>query len=337
MKKYLWKLATCACIGLLCTGYTSCDPDPNPTITTEIDVPIPISIGKSKVDSLAGSFKLKNITDSNQESSNEIIAIPGDTIQVIFEPKSEYRTNGIHFVLSCSGLEPLSANNDSMYVVNRNSNYGKLQISLRAKYENKSNEGTTTLSASTISTINVQSKSYIAIPYQLQVSEDLLQFVTPEITYNDPLGNKRTYRLENDDMVHSDSVTYSYTHNGKVENQTYLPNAKYSFKLRYTSLPATTEVTVRYIPKDNVEITRNDYDFQHRFDRMSASGILYDTNGSATIITDIYSNFSITINPNSPKRQTEQGIRQYIETLARTPDVKQWSISTRGKIEEVKE
>lgn len=213
---------------------------------------------------------------------------------------------------------------------------GKYKFDVIAKYGDETTTKKTSYSAT--SSFTVVNSGYVTVPYVLQVSEDLLQFVTPEITYNDSEGNMHTFTLGYDDMTHSDSVTTSYMHNGVEEFYTYLPYAKYTFNLDYHTLPATTEVNVRYIPKENISITRDNYKFEHGIDRgESVTGLLYTDKG-IRVIMQSYFGFSFTIEKgfDGSKKETEQDIRQYIGKLSTTPDVKKWSIDENGSIEEIK-
>lgn len=281
-------------------------------------------VHETDVKTVAGRFTVVNLSTKQSVQSGTINAAFGDTLKITFVPGGKVTGN---LALAVSDLSKV---NDSIYVFTTISNVRKTDFSISVV--------SSVLSENTSqpTTVSVNIESCVNVPYHLRVSEDLLKFVTPEITYNDPQGNTRTRLLEYADLAHSDSVTYSYGYNGETRYATYLPNADYSFSLRYYSLPATTEVRVRYISKDNVAVTRSNYEFAHGIDRGSASGAIYG-DGGLRVINEAYFSVNITIDlSGSKKPQTEQTIRQCIEKLASTPDVRKWSIDEAGKVTEIK-
>lgn len=274
---------------------------------------------QNETDTAAGTFTFSNISYDDGGKS-VISAISGDTIKVVFSPKQEYVN--LHFSLACSGLTQI---NDSLFIV-KGLRSGEHEIEVSATYGR--------YSAKSSFTVDVKD-SYLTVPYVLQMSEDLLQFVTPELTYTDSEGKTRTTTLAYEDFTHSDSVTYSYTHNGVEAYHTYLPYAKYRFKQRYYSLPTTTEVTVKYIPKNNADLSRNDYEFAHGVNRESASGVIHK-DGGVILVMESYFSLSINIDISGSDTKTKDDYRQYIEKLSTSPDVRKWSINGNGHVEEEK-
>lgn len=282
---------------------------------------------QNETDTAAGTFTFSNISYDDGGKS-VISALSGDTIKVVFSPKQEYMN--LHFALSCPGLAQL---NDSLFIV-KGLRSGEHEIEVSATYERETDTQKVSYSAKSSFTVDVKD-SYLTVPYVLQMSEDLLQFVTPELTYTDSEGKTRTTTLAYEDFTHSDSVTYSYTHNGVEAYHTYLPYAKYRFKQRYYSLPTTTEVTVKYIPKNNADLSRNDYEFAHGIDRESATGVIYRDDG-VHLIMESYFSLSINIDISGSDTKTKDDYRQYIEKLSTSPDVRKLSIDENGHIEEEK-
>lgn len=280
---------------------------------------------QTDTDTEAGTFVFRNISYDDGGTS-VIRALSGDTIKVVFAPKQAYVN--LHFSLACSGLTQI---NDSLFLV-KGLRTGEHKIELSATYEHETDAQRVFYSAASSFTVDVKD-SYVTVPYVLRMSEDLLQFVTPELTYTDSEGGTRTKTLAYEDFTHSDSVTYSYTYNGVKKYHSYLPYAKYRFKQRYYSLPTTTEVSVKYVPKGNVDFTRNDYEFAHGVNRESASGVIYK-DGGVILVTESYINLTINIDINGSDTKTTDDYRQYIEKLATSPDVKKWSINGNGHVEE---
>ena len=70
---------------------------------------------KPILDQQAGTFKIINQSYDDGTTGPEFIALPGDTLKVIFTPKNDYK--GLAFEINCEGLNQL---NDSMFVVKKN-------------------------------------------------------------------------------------------------------------------------------------------------------------------------------------------------------------------------
>lgn len=248
------------------------------------------------IDNNAGTFEVSNIANLllvNKQQRRELEAINGDTLKVIFTPKSDYKN--LKFELSCNQLTKY---NDSLYIVNA-SDSGKQQFKLTAKYANETDTTITTYSAEKDIDITVYSES-VTIPYIVTVSEDLLKFVTPEVTYENSDGERITFPITDTEWEKPQNT----------DNKLY----SYCFNIRYTKIGIISTVTVKYLKKTEAKNDKEYYFFRHRLDRKSAS-----VNIPGLIYNDIYVPIYISIDLTAGIHKSF--VNSYISELAANPDV----------------
>ena len=242
-------------------------------------------------DNNAGEFKVSNLSLFDKQQKGELEAINGDTLKVIFTPKSDYKD--IKFELSCDQLKKY---NDSLYIVNA-AKAGGQQLKLTAKYLNETDNSITTYTAEKDIDITIYSES-VTIPYVVSVSKDLLKFVDPEVTYESSDGEKLTFTIKDSDWL-------------KPKN-TESENYDYVFNIRYTTMGVMSTVSVKYLKKANVENDKDSYFFHHELDRRSASIKI-----PGAIYNDIYAPINIRIGPDTRR----DAVDSYISELSANPDV----------------
>lgn len=94
-----------------------------------------------------------------------------------------------------------------------------------------------------------EATTYVDVDYQLTCSEDLLQYVTPRVTYTDNDGTTKTVDISDSEWEENEEIEfYAEFKNGKL-------NAKimtWTKRVRYTKFPVDKEMTVKYVPKANM-------------------------------------------------------------------------------------
>ena len=276
---------------------TSCSDDDEDGVEQPKKTPV--------TDQQAGTFKIVNQTYDDGTTGAGIIALPGDTLKVTFTPKADYK--GLTFKMSCEELEQV---NDSLYVVTKNAS-GTKKYTVSAAYQNETETTVIKYSAKTDFELTVPD-SYVIIPYHLTLSQDLKELVTPEVTYYDADGKRHTFVVK----AWEESEYVATTH----------------FYVRYYKVGVTATVEFRYIPKQDVSLTRDRYYLSRQFDRGSAKIQI-----PKTINIDIYNamNFSLVIG--GEIGTAKEDIPAALDELSNTVDVLKFSIDEKGRIEKIKE
>lgn len=262
---------------------------------------------KPFVDQQAGTFKIINQSYDDGTTGPEFIVLPGDTLKVIFTPKMEYKS--LAFKINCEGLNQL---NDSMFVVKKNAS-GSTNYTVFAAYKDETDSTTTNYSAQTGFEITIP-ESYVIIPYKLSLSQDLKELVTPEVTYTDADGKQHTFVVK--DWIDTEN------------------SATTRFNVRYYKVGVTAKVEFRYIPKQNVSLTHDNYYLSRTFDRENAT--IHIPN---MFVSDFYTsiNISIVIGGEGTYGTPKNDVPAAIEELSKTVDVLKFSIDEMGIIEKIKE
>mgnify|MGYP007056166721 FL=1 len=159
------------------------------------------------------------------------------------------------------------------------------------------------------------------ITYSLSLSNDMLSFVTPEISYVDDDGKTQS-RTITDDMFKEDSTPFTFG-----EETFTLTRFSYDFNIHYTKKTAK-EVSVKYHKKANVEVSKESYDFDH---------LLYIVSGTATSANGNSVNIGISsfigkVLAGSRDTVNKEDVGNYIDILTSTPDVATVSINEDGTI-----
>lgn len=326
MKTNLFKLMSTALVAFaVAMVFTSCDDD---------DKPEPIKYTTSFTD---GTFEITNLS-AYEPVGNTAVVICHDTLLIKFYPKQDYENST--FTISCPELEKV---NDSIFVV-PNLKTGENQITLEA--------------ADTIDNININiinkseqvitltiPESYMIIPLLVSVSADLKPFIDVELSYTNIEGKEQKYLIKEEEWIKPDSVTlYKYeTADGKIsyaytvpegakilEEERHAPNPHFSLDTRFLDLKndVTTTFTARYIPKHDIELSREKYSFTHNIDRKSARVSI-----PGKIVIDAYTAINIDLTDHTVLKEN---VAAYLEELASKPDVKKFKLSTSGDIDSVR-
>lgn len=330
MKRKLFYVMTAivATSAMLMTSSCKSDDDTNPI------API--------VDKQAGSFKVVNLSYDDGTTGTSITALPDDTLKVAFVPKEKYRN--ISFKVNCEGLNKL---NDSMYVV-KNSNSGIMKCQMTADFKQKNYSTDISYSAQDVLEIRIP-ESYAIIPYYLSLSQDLKELVSPEITYIDADRKKHTFVLEDETFSQPDSTTfYTYrdsegrehtTSNSEpdegwtlIEKVKFANPVKSRFVIRYYNVGIVAEVQFRYIPKDNVKLTRERYFLSRSFDRESANVHIPNM-----LVVDVYQSTGsiMYVGKNGYDGVPKEDVPAAMTELSNTTDNIKFFINENGKIDKV--
>lgn len=161
----------------------------------------------------------------------------------------------------------------------------------------------------------------INIKYKAVWSQDLVEFVTPVLTYSDING-------EHEVIMSSSTwteVVPEYTINGEVvKGDSFFSWTK---EIALTTVNITNVISVKFIRKENVPIDKDKtYYFSHNLGMTSA---IVSFNGSVTVYNRTDINISIGTNTNEYKGELAS---EYIENLCKTPDTKKVIIDSEGKL-----
>lgn len=294
----------------------------------------------SVINNNAGTFAVTNISYDDSVDRLSVKAIEIDTLKVKFTPQSDYQSE--NFIVECPPLKKL---NDSLFVV-EGLKVGDNEIMLTATCKKEKE----TLSKAETLKISVPEK-YVIMPYHLTMSKDLEELVQPEVSYTDGDGHIHTYKVSTNDIVRPDSTLVEmyedvngkthlvYDGEGvpetdwtKVEERKLANPTYYDFNVRYYKVGISSNVTVRYLPRHNVELTRERYYLSHCLDRGSATvhipNLLY---------MDSSTSFRLTIKIGGEDGIGKDEVASALEELEKTPDVINLNIFIGNFIEEVME
>lgn len=300
---------------------------------------------KNEDTKINGTFTVENMSYSDKSQGASVKALEGDTLKIVFSPERMYEN--LTFAISCGdGLQKL---NDSLYVV-KELNPGENKVPLSAQCNEKTEGSSIAYSAYEELTVIVP-EAYVIIPYRVAVSQDLLDLVDAEVTYTDAENERHSYMIPDKSWTRSDSITYQRWKDatgkshlievGKdnieagwtfIDEKKYLPTPYYIFSVRYYKMGITSNVTVRYIPKEGITAERESYEFYHKVKEGSAiveiPGLVYIDNSIS---------FDLTINTGGDGKIKKDEVNDYIGNLARTPDVIKLNIDPQnGRIKEIK-
>lgn len=335
----------CAMYFLLSLMLVSCkdrDEDPVPPV---VNNPVP-----PVEDSDAGIFKLLDTSTGSElqvGKNNCIYLYVGDTIKVLFEYKSEYKDFNFTFE-----SEQLNKVGDDLFVVPSNLASAEAHSTVIITVGEPGKPVVISASCTTVKD-NVEYKlsakrdfrvfaygipESILVNYYLNVSPELLQFVTPAITCPNENGSSSTsYVLKDEDwektekehyvVYKNEENKYKYVNVSKgetpeegwtmIEEFDYWAPYLYGFDRDYTAKNTILTATVSYQQNNNVDISQDSYEFYHKLNWNSKqSGIHMD----------------IDLTDHTVKKEK---VQEYIDKLANTHDVVKLSIDRTGRIEEI--
>ena len=169
------------------------------------------------------------------------------------------------------------------------------------------------------------------VDYIYHISNDLLQFATPELTFIDANGSKKTITLSYSDFTRETTNYYLYEdENGrthyltsekkpeegwtKTGEETYT-DTYYPFSSRFTQRNSSLEASVRYQPKGSKVLTEENCSFSRSLE--------WYAEGYVNLFA------SITIGSGGDKLKTA---REYLEELFETIDNLVLNIDNKGNI-----
>ena len=279
----------------------------------------------------AGGTFYVQILATGEEITNTAEVIKGDSLLVVYKPKSENQNKS--FLISCDGMEQ---KRDGVFVLKKEAN-GTFPVVFKAECS-----GETEIYRAT-KTLNLTiPSSYFLIPMIVSVSNDLLSFVDVDLCYTDKEGAEHQYRITEKDWFKYDSYTW-YTYkdeNGNVVESTNVPegceiiseetiddtDSHFTLQTRFLNLQenVTTTFTAHYTPKADLVLNKDNYKFMHNIDRKSATISI-----SGVTVVDMYLPINIDLTNHTVLKEN---VATYVENLSQTPDVKKFRISTDGHI-----
>lgn len=194
-------------------------------------------------------------------------------------------------------------------------------------------------SKKTLSLKVVVDSEYTAdIDYNLSMMADLLQFVSPEVVVMEDGVEKYKYALSESDFVAQDSLEYN--DNGVIKRRE-MPK-EWAKTIHYQRWGLKTDMIVRYIPKQNVTMDKESYDFYRGLSWVNAKSKGPSFFGSYTNIS-ISINLNINITDNgviikldNDGKILKESVADYVQQLAAHPDTLKSEIYANGKIEQLK-
>lgn len=281
-----------------------------------------------------GSFEVTNLSAHEPVGSSAVV-IYHDTLLIKFNSKQDYENPS--FTISCRELEKV---NDSIFVV-PSLKTGENKITLEAA---DTVNNYIIYKAEQIITFKIP-ESYMIIPLSVRVSADLKPFIDVELSYTDKEGKEKKYLIKEEEWIKPDSALfYKYeTEDGLIGYASQVPEGakileeeklasdpRFTLDTRFVDLKndVTTTFSARYIPKQNVELEREEYRFTHYIDRKSAQISI-----PGKIVIDAYTSINIDLTDHTVRKED---VASYLEELSAKPDIKKFKLLTSGSIESVK-
>ncbi len=262
---------------------------------------------KKVFDSEAGSFKITNLSTGEEINGHSYQCFAGDTLEVLFTPKKEYEF--VPFEIEGGYFKKIS---DNLFVVpdlktsvGNGISVGKT-VDFQTVYNN--NKDSILMCKHEFSMITYVEEADVT--YTLNLTRDLLQFVTATLSYTDDNGRELSFTLKNEDWT-----TETFEDDGKSVEMTY-----YKFPLHYTKLDRDFIVKASYSIIENVALTKDSYDFGHRLKW-----------GPANVAGASYTNISIDINVGGDSMVKAEDVAKYLEQLTNEPDVVKVHIGKRDR------
>jgi len=280
-------------------------------------------------DDRAGTFHLYNLSTNNEIVGESGYVITGDELKFEFIPNKEYAH--FDFQTSYSIKQGSKERNiDSPYISGADEDD---IIVMKATCDKQSSDTTYHLSA--IRTFKIRKPQYYSsLSYYLGISPDLQPFVTPEITYSDDAGNQHTQLLTDDLFEQPKSF--------EMDGTTYWGDYSWRKTIQYFKWGIDCGMSVRYIPKSDVALTKEAYEFDQGLSVTSGSSNGEGPNGELVFKTFQWISLSVTINIGADKT-TDDGlikkefVQEYIDKLVSTPQHVKLHISEDGNITKIEE
>ena len=296
-------------------------------------------------DSESGTFTVENLSsgemltlkDDVVTATNPIAdCYAGDTLKIVFTRKDVYKDKT--FTVDCPQLTKIG---DSLYIVPNYTNdvtehVSTLSMSLQAKYLKSTSDSIYKLTAQNDCYITYRSYFYFELKYVLTMSDDLLRYVKPEVTFTDLDGQvQKKVLTANDFSDKSNHILVYKDAEGnihEIQNNERQPQDDWTFvRDYYIALSPVFEAltgfikrdmdltaTVRYLPAEGEELTEDHCNFERAL-TWSATG--YNADGIYEAIGNVGS-----------EKLTKA--REYLQRLYATTDVIRLGINKRGEIRE---
>lgn len=328
------KLLLCA---LFVVSLNSCCKDDDDEITTVSD-------------NVAGSFKLLNPASGEELVAtfyNCIKIYVGDTIKVDFTPNDKYKN--CKFNINCEQLKKVGEN---LFVVPEALKSAEAHkqfyvivgepgepVKFTASYNEVKEDVKYILSAEVETRLFAYGiPENLLVKYTLDISQDLAQFVIPTITFPNENGNGMNSLVVKDtDWIKSnvEHVKIYSDVNGKhhhiiegegkqpesgwelLEEYDYLPPYYYTLDRNYTTKNTTLTVTVSYQQKENINITEDSYEFNHKLD--------WNNEQRGLVI-------NLDLTDHTVKKEK---VQEYLDNLVGKTDEVKLYIDRTGKIEQI--
>lgn len=160
----------------------------------------------------------------------------------------------------------------------------------------------------------------VEMNYILSCSEDLLKFVSPEVTYVDGDGTEKTITLSDGDWNKTGNV--SVGNDNSSTSVTGLKSHVWMKKVTFDSFGVSGKISVKYVPLSNTEdITDKQYTFFHDIS-ITATAKSDDTlNQHTSIDLDL-----------TGSTVYGTAVTSYLEKLASTTDTKTCTVDGSGSI-----
>ncbi|MBR1516184.1 MAG: hypothetical protein IJ621_05510 [Paludibacteraceae bacterium] len=165
------------------------------------------------------------------------------------------------------------------------------------------------------------SRHYAKGSFTLRCAEELLEYVTPEMTYISPKGDTTFVLLTKDKW----KKKYSFTADGSQTEDKAYREYVIGFKERLRAFE--TRAIVNYRLKDNVDLADKDINTYHKL------------SGSCKIVNDVW-NDAVTISQNVNAEinividdSTKQNLEKYLNNLCNSPEIYAIRVNENGEID----
>lgn len=266
------------------------------------------NVGRKEItDMNAGTFLISNLSTGEVVSEQYYSCFAGDTLKVLFQPKPQFAS--VPFKIEAGYFDKL---NDSLFVVRdlKTLREGGVSVGKDVDFQTVYNQNDSTLGAKR-NLIMITWVEYADITYTLNVSPDLLNFISASISYSDDTAFEKTINLKEEDWT---------MEHVEIDGES-LDMACFRLPMHYDKLDKDYYFKVMYAKKDGVILSKDVYEFWYGLSL-----------GPATIAGEPSVNISIgiSVGGNGNEVKSEE-VSDYLEKLINNPDIVKIHLDKRNR------
>ncbi len=235
-----------------------------------------------------GTFKVYNVSSGKEvnflNSITVVVGKPvascygGDTLEITFKPNNAEYAN-YEFLIACENMQKIDKNLFVLPKGNRQETetVENKAIVLNAQCVLQQRDKNLCLSAYKKGMVSYRPEFSFKIDYLFRMSDDLLKYASPELTYVDAVGKSKKVRISDSDFTRDSTVYYIYKDEkgnkhylfsnqdiedgwSKMGEEIEIENS-YSFGSCFNRRNSSLAVSLRYLPKGSTEVTENSCSF----------------------------------------------------------------------------